>query len=95
MAEKETKQVMSRLIRNALAGAIIAAVPVTSTLAAVRPSAAVPMVTSVAVAAQDPVVERRSNIAAGLPVLAFAAAMAVLIIIQLTEDDDEVSLTRG
>ena len=86
---------MSRLIRNALAGAIIAAVPVTSTLAAVRPSAAVPMVSSVAVAAQDPVVERRSNMGAGLPVLGFAAAMLVLVLIQWTEDEEDIAVTRG
>lgn len=43
---------LGKMIRNGVAGAIIAAVPITSSVAAVRPNAAVPTASSTAVAAQ-------------------------------------------
>ena len=89
---------MRTVIRNALAGAIIAAVPVTSTIAAVRPNAAVPTAASTAVTAQvyDSDYDRRDGgFGAGWPVLLFGAAMAVLVVIMMLEDDEDVSLTRG
>ena len=91
---------MRTVIRNALVGAIIAAVPVTSTIAAVRPNAAVPTAGSTAVAAQvyDTNYDNRRNaFAEGWPVLLFGAAMGVLVVIMMLEDDDneDMSLTRA
>lgn len=89
---------MRTVLRNALAGAIIAAIPVTSTIAAVRPNAAVPTAASTAVSAQVYSDYDRDDdgIAAGWPVLLFGAAMGVLVVIlMLEDDDDDRSLTRG
>ena len=44
---------VAKILRNGVAGALIAAMPITGTVAAVRPSVAVPTEGSTAVAAQD------------------------------------------
>jgi hypothetical protein len=50
MRSSEVK--LSKILRNGVAGALIACLPVTASLAATRPNAAVPMASSTAVAAQ-------------------------------------------
>lgn len=80
-------------LRNGIAGALIAVVPVTAGLAETRPNAAVPMAGSAAVAAQY------SDDDAGTPWLAFAAiglAVVVAAWILLDGDDDgEGAISHG
>ena len=60
-----------KFIRNGVAGALIAAMPITSTVAAVRPNAAVPAAGSTAITAQG-------QSAAGVPWLPIGIVIATL-----------------
>lgn len=88
---------LTRILRNGAAGVLIASVPVTASIAATRPNAAVPVAGSTAVTAQvvDDRYDRRAGIA--WPALAvIAAALLVGIWIVLDDDDDgEGALTRA
>ena len=80
---------LKRILRNAVAGVLIAAVPVSTAIAATRPSAAVPVAGSTAVAAQvyDDRDDRRAGIA--WPAVAVIAAALLVAIWIIIDDDDE------
>lgn len=84
---------VSKIVRNGMAGALIAFLPLTATVAATRPSAAVPVASSSAIAAQD------DDGAFGIswPALAvILLTLGVAIWILLDDDGDgEGSLSRG
>ena len=86
---------IQKILRNAVAGAMIAAVPVSASFAATRPNAAVPVAVSGAAttaAVQD------DGYDSGTPWLAIGAvAVAVLVAIWILVDDDdgEGALTDG
>ena len=86
---------VTKFVRNGLAGAMIAVVPLSASVAATRPGAAVPMAGS-AVAAQD---DYDDDGAFGIawPALAvIALTLAVAIWIALDDDGDgRGSLSRG
>ena len=86
---------LSRVIRNGVAGALIAAVPVSTTVAAVRPNAAVPTAGSTAVTAQGEYGESGMGVSwAAIAVIVATLAVAIWIIV----DDDpegEGSLSDG
>lgn len=85
---------LSKIVRNAVAGALIAAVPVTSTVAATRPNAAVPMASSTAVVGQYD-----DGQGSGVPWLALAAiglALGVALFLIIDKNDKgEGSLSQG
>ena len=71
---------LSKILRNAVAGSLIACVPVSVTVAATRPNAAVPMASAQAVAGQYD-----ANGEAGIPwvpliAIGIAAIVAIVII---------------
>lgn len=75
---------LKKILRNALAGTLIACVPMTATVAATRPNAAVPMASSAAVAGQYD-----NEGAAGvpwLPLVAIGIAVAVALFIIIDKD---------
>lgn len=75
---------VSKVIRNSVAGVLIAAMPVATTVAAVRPNAAVPAAGSTAVVAQD-----GSEGAMGVSWAALAViALTILVAIWIAVDDD-------
>ena len=75
---------MRKVIRNGIAAALIASFPVTASLAATRPNAAVPTASSAAVVAQY------DDDHGGTPWLAFAAiGLAVIVAIWILLDDDD------
>ena len=82
-----------KILRNGMAGALIAAVPVTTSIAATRPNAAVPMASSTAstaAAAQDFGGDHSYNwLAIGLGVAAIA--IFALLVLDNDDDDDEAS----
>jgi hypothetical protein len=87
---------MARVVRNAVAAALISTIPVSTTVAAVRPNAAVPVAGSTAVAAQGTVYDdRRGGFAETWPIWLFAAGMAILVAIEVLDDDDDFAVTRG
>ena len=78
---------MRNLIRNAVLGAVIAAVPVSTTLAAVRPGAAVPTA-STAVAAQGPVYDTRASTARETwPIVLGLLGMGLLVLYFVFDED--------
>lgn len=86
---------LMRTLRNGVAGALIAAVPMTAAVAATRPNAAVPVAGSTAVVAQDGDYDGRMGIA--WPAIAvIVAALIVGVWIALDDDDDgEGALSRA
>lgn len=82
-----------KLIRNGVAGALIAAMPITSTVAAVRPNAAVPTAGSVGIAAQG---ESAASVP-WLPIGIIIATLTLGIYIASTKGKGEASgaLSRG
>ena len=80
---------LTKILRNGIAGALIAAVPVTSSIAATRPNAAVPMSSSAAAtsaAAQD----FGGDESYGWLGLALGvAAIAIFALLVLDNDDDD------
>ena len=84
-----------KILRNGVAGALIASVPLSASVAATRPGAAVPVAASTAAAVQVYDDERRGGIA-WLPVGVIVLAAAVALWIVLDDDDDgEIALTSG
>jgi hypothetical protein len=85
---------LSKILRNGVAGALIACVPVTASLAATRPNAAVPMASSTAVAAQSD-----DGYHAGISWVALAAiglALGVALFLIIDKDKKgEGSLSQG
>ena len=81
---------MRTVIRNALLGAVLAAVPVSTTVAAVRPNAAVPTASSTAVAAQAPVYDdrRAGGFRDAWPIFLFGGAMVILVLLELLDDEE-------
>ena len=82
-----------KLIRNGVAGALIAAMPITSTVAAVRPNAAVPTAGSAGISAQG-------ESAASIPWLPIGIIIATLTLgsyIASTKGNGKASgaLSRG
>lgn len=83
----------SKILRNGIAGAMLASLPLTATVAATRPNAAIPTASSAAVVAQydddDGGVSWLALAAIGL-----AAAVALWIILD-DDDDGEGALSPG
>ncbi len=90
---------VTKFVRNGLAGAMIAVVPLSASVAATRPGATVPMAGSSAVAAQDYDNDDDDDGAFGIwwPALAvIALTIAVAIWIALDDDGDgRGQLSRG
>ena len=86
---------LGKLVRNGMAGALIALLPVTSSIAATRPSAAVPMASSAASSAamaEDGYGDHSINwVAIGLGV----AAIAIFALLVLDNDDDDDEAVSG
>jgi len=87
---------LTKLLRNGVAGALIACMPVTATLAATRPNAAVPMAGSAATTAAQ---YDDSSQGGGISWVALAAiglAVGVAIFLILDKDDKgSGSLSQG
>lgn len=85
---------LTKILRNGIAGALIALIPVTSSIAATRPSAAVPMASSAASSAamaEDGYGDHSINwVAIGLGVAAIAI-FALLVLDSDSNDGDSVS----
>jgi hypothetical protein len=87
---------LRKILRNGMAGALVALLPVTSSIAATRPSAAVPMVSSAASSAamaEDSYGDHSINwVAIGLGV----AAIAIFALLVLDNDHgNEGSVSAG
>ena len=86
---------LAKILRNGVAGALIACVPVTATVAATRPNAAVPMAGSAATTAA----QYENDDQGGISWVALAAiglAVGVAIFLLLDDDDDgEGALSPG
>ena len=80
---------LKRIIRNGVAGVLIASVPVSTAIAATRPGAAVPVAGSTAATAQvyDDRYDRRAGIA--WPAVAVIAAALLVALWIILDDDDE------
>ena len=80
-----------KILRNGIAGALIAALPVTATMGATRPNAAVPTASSTAVVAQD---YDGDGGVSWLAIAAIGVAAAVALWLILDDDgDDEGALS--
>lgn len=88
---------LKRILRNGVAGVLIAAVPVSTAIAATRPNAAVPVAGSTAVAAQvvDDRYDRRAGIAWPAVAVVAAALLVALWIVLDDDDDGEGALSRA
>ena len=84
----------SKLIRNLVAGACIAAMPVSTTIAAVRPNAAVPTAGATAVTAQAGEEAGFGVAWAALAVIALAIIVAIWIAVD-DDSDGEGSISFG
>jgi hypothetical protein len=83
-----------KILRNGVVGALIACVPVTATVAATRPNAAVPVASSTAVAAQYDDDQRGGISWVALAAIAIALGVALYLILD-SDDDGEGSLSPG
>lgn len=86
-----------KILRNGVAGALIASVPLSASVAATRPGAAIPVAGSTAAAAQvyQDDRDRRGAIAwPAVAVIALAAIVALWIFLD-DDDDGEIALTRA
>lgn len=87
---------LSRIVRNSVAGALIAATPISATVGAVRPSAAVPTAGSTAVTAQAGYEDDDGFAVPWIAVGVVAVAIAVMLWIAVDDDGDgEGSLSQG
>lgn len=85
---------VSKVFRNSVAGALIAAMPVSTTVAAVRPNAAVPTAGSTAVTAQAGEEAGFGVAWAALAVIALTIIVAIWIAVD-DDPDGEGSLSVG
>lgn len=76
----------AKILRNGIAGALIAALPVTAGVAATRPNAAIPAASSAAVTAQYDEDDGDGVSLLALAAIGIAAAVAIWLLI---DDDDE------
>ena len=76
-----------KILRNGVAGALIAALPVTATMGATRPNAAVPTASSAAVTASSQDDYDDGGIS-WLAIAAIGVAVAVALWLILDDDDD-------
>ena len=84
---------LTKILRNGVAGALIACVPVTASLAATRPNAAVPMASSTAVAQYDD--GQQGGISwVALGAIAIALGVALFLILD-KNSKGEGSLSQG
>ena len=87
---------LSKILRNAVAGALIAAVPVSTTFASVRPNAAVPAAGGAAVTAQSDDNRGRGYGVSLMALGVIGLALAVAIWIALDKDSEgRGDLSRG
>jgi hypothetical protein len=85
-----------KVLRNSVAGVLIAVTPVSMTLASVRPNAAVPTAGSTAVVAQDPADAPYIGGAAWAAIAVIAVTLVVAIWISVGKDKDgEGTFSRG
>jgi hypothetical protein len=85
---------LTKTVRNGVAGALIAAMPVSTTVAAVRPSAAVPTAGSTAVTAQG--VEEGVAAFPWLPIGIVIATLVLAIVVATKKGGNgSGSLSRG
>jgi hypothetical protein len=85
---------VTKFVRNGVAGALIAAMPVSTTAAAVRPNAAVPTAGSTAVTAQG--VEEGAVVFPWLPIGIIVLTIALALYIAADKNGDgSGSLSRG
>lgn len=85
---------LAKVFRNSVAGVLIAAMPVSATVAAVRPNAAIPTAGSTAVTAQG---EYEAGIGVSWAAVA-VIAITLIVAIWIAVDDDpegEGTLSRG
>ena len=95
MSERSRSVKLSKVLRNGVAGALIASMPVTASLAATRPNQAVPTAGAVAVVAQDDDDYDGKGISwAALAAVGLAVAVALWIILD-KDDEGEGSLSRA
>ena len=82
-----------KLIRNGVAGALIATMPITSTVAAVRPNAAVPTAGSTAISAQS----ESAVVVPWLPIGIIVATLTLGIYVAASKSNGGASgaLSRG
>ena len=85
---------VSKVVRNSVAGALIAAMPVSTTVAAVRPNAAVPTAGSTAVAAQSGDEAGYGVAWAALAVIAATIIVAIWIAVD-DDSDGEGAISAG
>ena len=85
---------VSKVIRNSVAGVLIAAMPVSTTVAAVRPNAAVPTAGATAVTAQAGDEAGFGVAWAALAVIALAIIVAIWIAVD-DDSDGEGSISFG
>jgi uncharacterized membrane protein HdeD (DUF308 family) len=86
---------LTKILRNGVAGALIACVPVTATLAATRPNAAVPMASSAAETAAQYDDGQQGGIS-WVAIAAIGLALGVALFLILDKDNKgEGSLSRG
>lgn len=84
---------VTKILRNGIAGLLIAALPVTAGMAATRPNAAIPTASTAAVAAQY---DEDGGGISWLALGAIAIAIGVALFILLDDDDDgEGQLSPG
>ena len=87
---------LTKLLRNGVAGALIACMPVTATLAATRPNAAVPMAGSAATTAAQYDDGSQGGGISWIALAAIGLAVGVAIFLILDKDDKgEGSLSQG
>ena len=84
----------SKILRNGMAGALIAVVPATASIAATRPNAAVPTTSSAAVVAQAYDDDDGGISWLAIGAIGIAAAVALWIILD-DDDDGEGALSRA
>lgn len=85
---------LTKILRNGVAGALIACIPVTASLAATRPNAAVPMASSTAVAAQYD--DSRQGGISWVALAAIGLALGVALFLILDKNGNgEGSLSQG
>lgn len=83
---------LTKILRNGVAGTLIALLPVTSSIAATRPSAAVPMASS---AASTAALDDDGDGSIGWVGIALGVAAIAIFAILVLDDDDDDSVSEG